>query len=119
MALIVISTKLLFPFDNLKRYPESAREPTTQAIDWQLWSQVQRHFDQREMSSGKIGKGNEIRANEKDVFSMTPSQLDEYLDWYESSWLDFSKGACESLGVHFSSVFGQLTFHSRKQGGVH
>ncbi|BCR84176.1 TFIIB-type zinc finger domain-containing protein [Aspergillus chevalieri] len=93
MTLIVISTKLLFPFDDVKRYPESARDPSTQAIDWQLWAQVQRHFDNREKSSGRIGKGNEVLVNEKDVFSMTPNQLDEYLDWYEKSWLDSSKGA--------------------------
>lgn len=92
MTLIIISTKLLFPFDDMKRHPETAREPATQAMDWQLWAQVQRHFDQREMSSGRIGKGNEILVNEKDVFSMTPGQLDEYLDWYENSWLDSSKG---------------------------
>lgn len=105
ISLIVISTKLLFPFDDINRYPESAREPSTQVIDWQLWAQVQGHFEQRETSSGRIGKGNEVLVNEKDVFSMTSSQLDEYLDWYESSWLDFSKGACKLSEVHLSSVF--------------
>lgn len=92
MTLIIIATKLLFPFDDITRYPESAKEPTTQSIDWQLWAQVQRHFDQRETASGNIGKGNEVLINEKDVFNMTPSQLDEYLSWYEKSWLDSSKG---------------------------
>lgn len=99
MTLIVISTKLLFPFDYVKRYPESAREPSTQTIDWQLWAQVQRHFDNREISSGRIGKGNEVLVNEKDVFSMTPDQLDEYLNWYENSWLDGSKGKLISNSV--------------------
>ncbi|KAK5696428.1 hypothetical protein LTS12_028567, partial [Elasticomyces elasticus] len=99
MTLVIISTKLLFPFDDIKRYPESAREPATQAIDWQIWAQVQRHFHQRETSSGRIGKGNEILINEKDVFNMTPSQLDEYMDWYENSWLDLSKGGNSLAGL--------------------
>lgn len=92
-SLIVIATKLLFPFDKMRRYPVSANEPTTQAIDWKAWDQAQRHFDDREASAGHIGRGREVLTTEKDVFSMTPTQLDEYMDWYESSWLDGSKGA--------------------------
>ncbi|PYI04964.1 RNA polymerase I-specific transcription initiation factor Rrn7 [Aspergillus sclerotiicarbonarius CBS 121057] len=91
VALVVISTKLLFPFDDLERYPSSSKEPTVQVIDWSLWAQIQRHFDSRETSAGQLGKGREVLVNEKDVFSMTPSQLDEYMDWYENSWLDASK----------------------------
>lgn len=108
MTLVIISTKLLFPFDDIKRYPESAREPATQAIDWQIWAQVQRHFHQRETSSGRIGKGNEILINEKDVFNMTPSQLDEYMDWYENSWLDLSKGVLLLKNIYLIGL--TLTF---------
>ncbi|KAI9043311.1 uncharacterized protein KD926_003841 [Aspergillus affinis] len=91
MALIVISTKLHFPFDDIKRYPSSAQEPTTQTINWNTWIQAQRDFDRHETSGGKLGKGNEIQLKEDKVFDMTPSQLDEYMDWYENSWLDISK----------------------------
>lgn len=72
-----------------------------QVIDWSLWSQIQRHFDNRETPAGQLGKGKEILVTERDVFSMTPSQLDEYMDWYESSWLDASKG--ETYATLFSS----------------
>lgn len=92
ITLIVISTKLFFPFDDMKRYPLSTREPSAQVLDWKLWAQVQRHFDRRETVGGRIGKGNEILVTEKDVFNMTPAQLDEYMDWYETSWLDHSRG---------------------------
>ncbi|OOF97187.1 hypothetical protein ASPCADRAFT_165775 [Aspergillus carbonarius ITEM 5010] len=91
VALVVISTKLLFPFDELERYPSSLKEPTVQVIDWSVWAHIQKHFDSRETSAGQLGKGREVLVNEKDVFSMTPSQLDEYMDWYENSWLDASK----------------------------
>ena len=92
MTLIVISTKLFFPFDKIRRHPGSANEPATQAIDWKAWEQAQRHFDNRETSTGHIGRGKEVLTTEKDVLDMTPTQLDEYMDWYESSWLDNSKG---------------------------
>ncbi|KAH8428055.1 uncharacterized protein LDX57_005760 [Aspergillus melleus] len=91
MTLIVISTKLHFPFDDIKRYPSSAQEPTTQTINWNAWAQAQKQFDRHETSGGKLGKGNEIQVKEDKVFDMTPSQLDEYMDWYENSWLDISK----------------------------
>ncbi|TPR11854.1 bacterial signaling protein N terminal repeat family protein [Aspergillus niger] len=91
VALVVISTKLLFPFDDVERYPTNIEEPTVQVIDWSLWSQIQRHFDNRETPAGQLGKGKEILVTERDVFSMTPSQLDEYMDWYENNWLDASK----------------------------
>ncbi|GKZ34338.1 hypothetical protein AbraIFM66950_004568 [Aspergillus brasiliensis] len=91
VALIVISTKLLFPFDDIERHPTSSKDPAIQVIDWNLWSQIQRHFDNRETPAGQLGKGKEILVNERDVFSMTPSQLDEYMDWYENSWLDPTK----------------------------
>ncbi|KAL4866299.1 hypothetical protein BDV12DRAFT_199364 [Aspergillus spectabilis] len=91
ITLIVIATKLLFPFDDIKRHPTSAQEPTVQAIDWNSWTEVQNYFDRRDASAGQIGKGKEILVNEGDVLNMTPNQLDEYMDWYENSWLDTSK----------------------------
>lgn len=101
VTLILISTKLLFPFDDIERYPVSAKDPTTQVIDWKTWAQAQRQFDNRETSAGRIGRGNEITINEQDVFSLTPAQLDEYMDWYEKSWLDPSKGESRRTSVPF------------------
>ncbi|KAI9375680.1 RNA polymerase I-specific transcription initiation factor Rrn7 [Aspergillus egyptiacus] len=91
VTLVVIATKLLFPFDDIQRHPTSAQEPTVQEIDWSAWVEVQSHFERRGASSGRIGKGKEILVNEGDVLTMTPDQLDEYMNWYESSWLDSSK----------------------------
>ncbi|RAH83599.1 RNA polymerase I-specific transcription initiation factor Rrn7 [Aspergillus japonicus CBS 114.51] len=91
VVLIVISTKLLFPFDDYNRYPLSSKEPSVQVIDWVLWAQNQRNYDRERTAGGRLGKGNEISVAEKDILSMTPSQMDEYMDWYESSWLDHSK----------------------------
>lgn len=88
VSLIVVVTKLLFSFDKIRRYPVSGNEPTTQAVDWTVWSQVQRQFANRDNAEGHITRGEEILTTEKDVFQMDPSQLDDYMDWYENSWLD-------------------------------
>ncbi|KAJ5157165.1 uncharacterized protein N7482_008265 [Penicillium canariense] len=91
MALVVIATKLLFPFDDLERHPATAKEPATQAIEWPLWVRSQNHFDNREIACGNIGKDQVIQLTDKDVLNMAPSQLDEYMDWYESNWIDSSR----------------------------
>ncbi|KAL4951473.1 hypothetical protein BDW69DRAFT_169995 [Aspergillus filifer] len=100
ITLVVIATKLLFPFDDVERHPTSAQEPTVQAVNWEAWADIQKHFDNRDASAGRIGKGKEILVNESDVLNMTPNQLDEYMDWYESSWLENSKGT-DSLAAMF------------------
>lgn len=92
VTLIVIATKLFFPFDKIRRQPESVNEPTTQVMDWTVWEQAQRHFENREAAAGHLEKGKELLTSENDVFSMTTTQMDEYLDWYENSWLISSKG---------------------------
>lgn len=91
MVLIVISTKLLFPFDDLKRYPTTANEPATQIMNWPLWERAQHHFEGDPRVGDKIEKGTAIQVTDQDVLTMTPAQLDGYMDWYESSWLDTSR----------------------------
>lgn len=94
MSLIVVSTKLLFPFDDVERYPESTKEPGSQRMNWKVWAEAQKQFESRTTEGGRIGKGNEILVNETDVFDMTTLQLDEYMDWYEKSWLDVRSKNC-------------------------
>jgi RNA polymerase I-specific transcription initiation factor RRN7 len=91
MVLIIISTKLLFPFDGLKRYPTTVKEPAAQVMDWALWELAQKDFDHDQPFGGSIGKKTAIQITDQDVLNMTSAQLDAYMDWYESSWLDTSK----------------------------
>ena len=84
-SLLVIATKLFFPFENqIKRYPFSSREPAAQVMNWDVWAHVQRSL---------VGYADQITVMEKDVFRMSWDQVDEYLDWYEGVWLD-GKGMC-------------------------
>ncbi|KAJ0422480.1 hypothetical protein BJY00DRAFT_77699 [Aspergillus carlsbadensis] len=99
VTLVVIATKLLFPFDGLQRHPTSTQEPAAQAINWKAWAELQQSFNKRDAAAGRIGKGEEIFVIDTDVPTMNTKQLDEYMDWYESSWLDTSKepGPLDSL----------------------
>lgn len=90
-VLLVISTKLLFPFDDIKRYPATHGEPATQIMDWPEWLRAQRRFEFHPVANGKLGKEIAIQLTEKEVSYMEPQEMDQYMDWYESSWLDKPK----------------------------
>ncbi|KAI1987607.1 hypothetical protein LOZ54_003503 [Ophidiomyces ophidiicola] len=92
MSLVVVATKLLYPFDDKKRYPNSLKDPAAQLVDWDLWSEVREDFNTRGKFGQRIGKGFEIDVNEKDALHMTHVQLDDYMDWYSKMWIDTKKG---------------------------
>ena len=78
--------------DDIKRYPSSAKEPASQIMDWNVWRQALKQFDDREIVRGRIAKGDEIFVRDLDVLNMGVDQLDQYMDWYENKWLDTGKG---------------------------
>lgn len=91
VVLLVISTKLLFPFDDIKRYPTTSGEPSTQVMDWPTWAQAQRRFENHPEADGRLSNETAIQLTDKDVFHMDPERLDQYMDWYETSWLSNSR----------------------------
>ncbi|KAL8924851.1 MAG: hypothetical protein Q9172_002470 [Xanthocarpia lactea] len=88
IALLVITVKLYYPFDTIDRHTESAADPGTLALDWDQWCKAQKEYDSRETANGQLGRGNEIKVEEKDVFNLSEDQMDEYLDWFEKTWVD-------------------------------
>lgn len=92
VGLIVVATKLIFPFSIAKGFPSVPTEPAAQLIDWNLWRAAQKQFESLDNLPGRLSKGQEIKVNEGNVFHMTEGQLDDYLDWYQDMWLDQKKG---------------------------
>ncbi|KFY28860.1 hypothetical protein V493_02711 [Pseudogymnoascus sp. VKM F-4281 (FW-2241)] len=78
-ALVVISTKLLQPFDNILRSPDSLKDPSALKIDWDNWSGMA-------AVGGSATPGQEATVTEADVFSMSRDMLDRYLNWYHQTW---------------------------------
>ena len=88
IAILVIAVKLYHPFDGVDRRAITLTEPGVMTIDWDVWSEKQRIFEGRLTSGGEIGRGNEIKVKEQEVLDMTADQIDEYLDWYERTWVE-------------------------------
>ena len=101
ISLLVVATKLLFPFDSdvVKRYPQRLTEPAAQRLNWTQWLLERSRTDDQETwspwtepqnkhrESRAISRGKEIGITDKDVFNMSESQLDQYMDWYQRTWV--------------------------------
>lgn len=85
MALLVIATKLLFPLDNMKRYPRKPTELSALAMDWSAWSAARDEHDQAVKHDERLGYEDALRISENDVLEMSTDKLDEYMDWYGST----------------------------------
>lgn len=83
MSLLVIATKLAHPFDDVVRIPESYSDPSAAKIDWSHW--IKTTF--RKPSKG-LARGEAIKVVDTDVWNMNAKKLDDYLDWYQNTWVD-------------------------------
>jgi RNA polymerase I-specific transcription initiation factor RRN7 len=95
MSLVVIATKLLFPFDSetIKRHPKDPNDPTTMRLDWSAWLDAKTHFDNdhkdddASASPPDLKPGSEIEVTDDQILKMTDRQLDRYMDWYQRTWI--------------------------------
>ena len=83
ISLVVIATKLGHPFDDIVRHPESESDPTTVKVDWRKWQEIM-----IDKTPEGLRRGDEIHVEDTDVASMTEKQIDDYLAWYQRTWID-------------------------------
>ncbi len=83
MSLIVISTKLCQPFDDIVRVPESVIDPSGLRLHWEEWQEIM-----AEKLPKGLRRGEEIKVTDEDVLKMNGKKLDDYLDWYRRTWID-------------------------------
>jgi RNA polymerase I-specific transcription initiation factor RRN7 len=95
MSLVVVATKLLFPFDSatVKRYPKDANDPTALRMDWSSWLEAKGRFDKDSSTAREtngLKAGSEILVTDRDILGMTDQQLDQYMSWYQRTWIKTS-----------------------------
>lgn len=91
MCLLVIAVKIYHPFDDLPRYVRSLADPAALTIDWNTWVKSQSFHNVHATGETHLERGTEINVTEKDVMNMTGEQLDDYMDWYENTFVDESR----------------------------
>ncbi|KAI5785102.1 RNA polymerase I-specific transcription initiation factor Rrn7 [Peziza echinospora] len=79
MALVLISSKLAWGLDGVKRTPHDRAEPAAIKIDRKAWESF---------LAGNKFKGDSLYDyDDTDILNMSGEELDAYMDWYERTWL--------------------------------
>ncbi len=101
ISLLVVATKLYHPFDEDRtpRHARSFADPAALAIDWAAWALAQENQDARLNSAGSLPRGSEIHVTEADVMKMTGEELDQYMDYYERTFIDEERARTKSRGL--------------------
>lgn len=84
---LVIAVKIYQPFDGLPRYPRTTDEIGILEVDWDRWSTLQQRRYSKHQDNDLLRK-DLMEIDEQDVFHMSDSQIDAYLDWYAETWID-------------------------------
>ncbi|KAK6002075.1 hypothetical protein QM012_001713 [Aureobasidium pullulans] len=84
MGALVIATKLLFPLDDVKRYPKNPTELSALSMDWSNWSKARAEYNDTIKSETPLGYQEAMQVQEKDILDMSDDKLDDYMDWYGS-----------------------------------
>jgi RNA polymerase I-specific transcription initiation factor RRN7 len=84
MGALVIATKLLFPLDNVRRYPKNPTELSALSMDWSNWSKARAGYNDTIKSKTSLGYQEAMQVQEKDILDMSEEKLDDYMDWYGS-----------------------------------
>jgi len=82
-ALIIVATKLCQPFDDIQRIPEHESDPGLLAIDWKEWNKIM-----AETELEGLRRGEAVGVTDMDVLKMTGEKMDDYMDWYQRTWID-------------------------------
>jgi RNA polymerase I-specific transcription initiation factor RRN7 len=94
MSLLVVSTKLFFPIDDVERHPVSANDLSALKIDWTEWAAIHNRLqdgDDPEVQNSKDKTSHELsfpeafQISESDCLTMGDDELDRYMDWYQEN----------------------------------
>ena len=93
MALLLVTTKLLFPFDtdSTPQHSQAHGDPAVPIIEWDSWVRAHKIFEGCGNDECKLRKGEEIQVQDQDVFGMSGMELDKYMDWYQKLWIKSDK----------------------------
>ncbi|KAF2736775.1 hypothetical protein EJ04DRAFT_432380 [Polyplosphaeria fusca] len=89
---LVVCTKLAYPFDRRQRHPQTMGEAAAVALDWEKWlAHVDKSSEGDNEVPRKLTSKELATVQEADIFEMADNQLDEYLDWYQDTFIDQDK----------------------------
>lgn len=103
MSLLIVAVKLCYPFDSVTRYPKTSTEPAAFNLNWETWNTI--HGKVSKSSTESKGNVPEMEVTEDDVFQMDLGQMDDYMDWYQNTWLDETRHGLKTLPSQLLDMF--------------
>lgn len=88
MSLLLIAIKLSQGFDDLERHPRASGEPAALRVDWNAWRGASRDSQLVDQRAGLLETGRAADVTDDQALRMSSKQLDQYMDWYEKTWVD-------------------------------
>ena len=113
MTLVVIATKLLFPFPSshstsakIPTYAYSLNDPSAMTLNWNIWLTAKRTYDAALISpyTTTLIPGTEMSIKDTDILQMEESQLDAYMDFYQEMWVNPDRKE-EGVGKRILDMF--------------
>jgi RNA polymerase I-specific transcription initiation factor RRN7 len=106
IACLVVSVKLFYPFDDTQRFPQTSSEPAAVAMDWDHWYRQVSTANPRTRSGIRLYTPEELmNLQEKDAFSMSGEQLDQYLAWYQDSFIEHTVDDQSADSVYRNALY--------------
>jgi RNA polymerase I-specific transcription initiation factor RRN7 len=96
MSLLVVSTKLFFPIDDIDRHPVSANDLSALQMDWSEWAAAQGPLldgggESEIIQNSRVDTPHDLTfpeafsISESDCLAMGDEELDRYMDWYQDN----------------------------------
>lgn len=87
MSFLIIATKLLFPFSDGSMQSKPRGHPQL-GLRWSAWLQTHKDYQpsQKNDAEGAIQPGKHIEIQDGDILTMSPEELDSYMDWYQTTF---------------------------------
>ena len=87
MSFLIIATKLLFPFSDGSMKSKPRGHPQL-GLRWSAWLRTHKNYQPSQNSGAEsaIQPGKHIEIQDRDVLTMSPEQLDSYMDWYQTTF---------------------------------
>ncbi|KAL6719846.1 hypothetical protein ACLMJK_001767 [Lecanora helva] len=101
ISLLVITTKLYHPFNNDRqpRHARSLTDPAALMINWSRWAEAHQAHKARMNPEDQLPRGSEINITENDVMNMKSKEIDDYMDWYERTFVDEERAETKNHGL--------------------
>ena len=123
MSLLIVAVKLSQALDDEERSPRTAGEAAALTIDWNTWERAMSNGELPNIAKGLLHKGKEADVTEPDVSHMDGQQLDQYMDWFEKTWIADAESRREHVYLAIIHVANQrqcphhfcLSFLQRKE----